>query len=82
MPTSSREDFVNGLLGVVPDIADRGPDAIASNRGLGEQLGPVPRELVSRGQVPGRGPDGLEIALKGGQIGAPACFNQGHAGAA
>jgi len=102
-------------------VETRGPEAIAFNRNLGEQLGAILRELVVRekltralvaggdtsshaarqlglraltlampiapgsplclGHAPGQaldGPtlDGLEIALKGGQVGGAAYFNQ------
>jgi uncharacterized protein YgbK (DUF1537 family) len=102
-------------------VENRGPEAIAFNRGLGQQLGAILRELVSRerltrvlvaggdtsshaarqlglsaltlamplapgsplcrGHAPGRALDGLEIALKGGQVGGPAYFSQARDGA-
>jgi len=102
-------------------VENRGPEAIAFNRGLGKQLGAILRELVSRerltralvaggdtsshaarqlglsaltlamplapgsplcrGHAPGGALDGLEIALKGGQVGGPAYFNQARDGA-
>jgi uncharacterized protein YgbK (DUF1537 family) len=101
-------------------IENSGADAIAFNRSLGEQLGAILHELVSRerltralvaggdtsshaarqlglnaltlamplapgsplcrGHAPGRALDGLEIALKGGQVGGPAYFSQARDG--
>jgi uncharacterized protein YgbK (DUF1537 family) len=101
-------------------VENRGPQAIAFNRGLGEQLGAILRELVSRERLtralvaggdtsghaarqlglsaltlamplapgsplcrahaPGGALDGLEIALKGGQVGGPAYFSQARDG--
>ena len=97
-------------------VENSGPEAIAFNRNLGEQLGTILRELVQReqltralvaggdtsshaarqlglsaltlampiapgsplcrGHAPGGALDGLEIALKGGQVGGAAYFNQ------
>jgi uncharacterized protein YgbK (DUF1537 family) len=102
-------------------VQTQGAEAIAFNRGLGEQLGAILRELVMReklsrvlvaggdtsghaarqlglsaltlatpiapgsplcrGHAPGGVLDGLEIALKGGQVGGPAYFNQVRDGA-
>ncbi len=62
--------------------AKSGPDAIAFNRNLGEQLGAILRARVSRGPAPGRALDGLEIALEGGQVGGPAYFSQVRDGGA
>jgi len=101
-------------------VENSGANAIAFNRSLGEQLGAILRELVSRerltralvaggdtsshaarqlglnaltlamplapgsplcrGHGPGGDLDGLEIALKGGQVGGPAYFSQARDG--
>ncbi len=52
-----------------------------------ERADPPPRPLapgspLCRGNAPGRALDGLEIALKGGQGGGPAYFNQVRDGGA